>query len=79
VGPARAGRRRERSPPAAGRLTCSQTDNYWGTADPDEVAEWIWDGNDDPEIRSVVNSLPMADGPEAAERTTWSGVKALYR
>ena len=55
------------------------TGNYWGTTDPDTVAEWIWDGNDDSSIHSVVNYLPIADGPVPTDARTWSEVKALYK
>ena len=55
------------------------TGNYWGTTDPTVVAEWIWDGNDDSGIHSIVNYLPMADGEVSVESHTWSEVKALFR
>jgi len=53
--------------------------NYWGTQDPEEIATWILDGNDDHEIGFVVDFLPMADGPVSTERVTLDGIKALYR
>ncbi len=55
------------------------TGNYWGTTDVDSIAEWIWDGNDDPAIHSTVNYLPIADGPVPTENTTWSDVKTLFK
>ena len=53
--------------------------NYWGTTDPDEVADMIYDGNDDPFVEMVVDYLPIADGPLPTEETTWGGLKALYK
>lgn len=55
------------------------TGNYWGTTDPAEVAEMIWDINDDPTMNSIVNYLPMADGPLATEDISLDGLKAMFR
>ncbi len=55
------------------------TGNYWGTTNPDAIAEMIWDNNDDPTMTSIVDFLPMADGPVATEKTTLDGLKAMYR
>ena len=54
------------------------TGNYWGTPDPNQVAEWIWDGNDDPSIKAFVQYLPMSGGPIATETKSWGEVKTLY-
>lgn len=54
------------------------TNNYWGTTDTELIAEWIWDGNDDPEIHSVVNFQPIAGGEVPVELRTWSTVKGLF-
>ena len=53
--------------------------NYWGTTDPDEIAEWIYDGHDDPDVWMYVVYEPMADGPVPTESRSWSDVKALFR
>jgi len=55
------------------------TGNYWGTTDPDTVAEWIWDGNDDSSIHSIVEYIPMADGPVPTEDKSWTELKQMYR
>lgn len=55
------------------------TDNFWGTDDSEQVAEWIIDGNDDPSIHIFIDYLPMAGGPMGTDRTTLDGLKALYR
>ncbi len=34
-------------------VTNDLTNNYWGTSDPDSIAAWVWDYNDDPVTRSV--------------------------
>nr|MEE4269166.1 right-handed parallel beta-helix repeat-containing protein [Candidatus Krumholzibacteria bacterium] len=61
-------------------LQVDMTNNYWGTQDVDEIAEYIIDGNDPPYIVNFfVVFLPLADGPVATEAITLDGVKALYR
>lgn len=54
------------------------SENYWGTTDPEEVAAWIFDGNDDPAYHYVIDFLPMAD-VVAVESRTFSEVKSLFR
>ena len=54
--------------------------NYWGTDDPAQIAEWIWDIHDEPErTNATVIFEPFADQPVSTEARTWSDVKALYR
>lgn len=53
--------------------------NYWGTQDLEEIATWIYDWNDDPDVGFVINFEPIADGPVSTETMTLDGVKALYR
>ncbi len=53
--------------------------NYWGTTDTDSLDAWIWDGHDDPSVHSVVEYMPMADGPVPIETSTWGDVKAMFR
>jgi hypothetical protein len=61
-------------------LQVDMTNNYWGTQDVDEIAEYILDGNDPPYMINIfVDFLPLADGPVATEAITLDGVKALYR
>ncbi len=55
------------------------THNYWGTTDPAQIAEWIWDGNDDPSTWVIVDFEPFIGGPIPAESRTWGEVKDLYR
>ncbi|MFH2052780.1 MAG: right-handed parallel beta-helix repeat-containing protein, partial [bacterium] len=55
------------------------TRNYWGTTDAAQVAEWIWDGNDDPSLFATVLYQPMANGPVGSETTSWGDLKALWR
>ena len=62
-----------------GLVTHDLTGNYWGTTNPDSVASWIWDQNDDPANFSIVNFLPMADGPVPTENTSFGSIKAMFR
>ena len=44
------------------------TNNFWGTTDPAQIAEWILDGNDDPLHEGVViyEPFPPRDEIDAA-------------
>jgi len=53
--------------------------NYWGTADRDSIAAWIWDGNDDPEIHGFVDFVSASPVPLPAEKKSLGSVKSLYK
>ena len=53
--------------------------NYWGTTDLDEIAEYIIDGHDMPGVQMFVLYDPVADAPVAVEDLSWSTVKSLFR
>ncbi|MGD9546009.1 MAG: right-handed parallel beta-helix repeat-containing protein [Candidatus Krumholzibacteriia bacterium] len=36
--------------------------NFWGTEDGDQIAEWIYDGHDDPTVHAEVLYTPFATG-----------------
>jgi len=55
------------------------TGNYWGTDDADQIAEWIYDYNDDPSNYALVLYEPFEGGPVPTEQKTWSEVKSMYR
>ena len=55
------------------------TNNYWGTADPDSISAWIWDGVDDPELQTTVQFEPFLTSPVPAERKSMGGLKSLFR
>ena len=55
------------------------TQNWWGTTDLDEIAEWIYDGNDHENVNLYIEYEPILGGPVPTEQTTWSDLKALYR
>jgi parallel beta-helix repeat protein len=56
------------------------TDNYWGTTDGDQIAEWILDGHDQPNtINAFVEYEPFASAPIGTEQQSWGRVKELYR
>ncbi len=54
-------------------------DNYWGTTDTALLDQFIYDGNDDPDVDIYVDYLPLADGPVTTEGATWGKVKSLFR
>ena len=55
------------------------TNNYWGTTDPEEISQWIFDGHDSDDVSIYVDFLPLADGPVHTESTTFDGLKAMFR
>jgi len=55
------------------------SNNYWGTTDTGLIDDWIWDGNDDPEVHAFVDYEPFAGQPIPTEQRTWGEVKNLYR
>ncbi len=59
------------------------TMNWWGTTDPDEIADHIWDCNDDPGILNCVVFEPCCDAPGCpitpVESLTWGAIKGMYR
>lgn len=54
------------------------TNCYWGTDDEDQIAAWIWDSNDDPDLCCEVDFVPFQGGV-AVDNQTWSEVKGLFR
>jgi hypothetical protein len=53
--------------------------NYWGTTDADEIATYIIDGHDLPNVNMFVLFEPFLSGPVRTEQKTWSEVKGLFR
>ena len=53
------------------------TNCYWGTDSEAQIAEWIWDSNDDPDLCCTVDFIPF-EGPVATEPRSWSAVKGLF-
>ncbi len=63
-----------------GMTTITATRNWWGSDDPSEIAETIFDANDpgSGDCNAVVNFADwLAQTP--VEPTTWGRLKALYR
>ena len=54
------------------------TNNYWGTDDANQIAEWIWDAVDDPDLSCTVDYIPF-EGVVAIESRTWSDVKSMFK
>lgn len=58
------------------------TGNYWGTDDPDQIAEWINDYHDQPDDRSyqiIVDYIPFEAESTPVAQKSLSGVKRLFR
>ena len=59
------------------------TMNWWGTTDPDLIAEHIWDCNDDPGLGVCILFDPFCKNPNCeptlVEPVTWGAIKLLYR
>ena len=53
--------------------------NYWGTDDPEQVAQWIYDGADDPDLAIEVQYLPFSAEPMPTESTTLGGFRSMFR
>ncbi len=53
--------------------------NDWGTTNGAEIATWIWDGHDDPEIQACVLYEPFVGQPQRTVQASWGEVKASYR
>jgi len=54
------------------------TMNYWGTTNVEEIADWITDGNDSPDINLYIEFEPMADGPVQVKSHSLSRIKTLF-
>ncbi len=53
--------------------------NYWGTDDPEQVAQWIYDGADDPDLAIEVQYLPFSAEPMPTEPSTLGGFRSMFR
>jgi hypothetical protein len=54
------------------------SDNYWGTTDLDQIAEWIWDSRDNAALQSTVEFLPIEEDSVPVETRSWSDVKGFW-
>jgi Right handed beta helix region len=54
--------------------------NYWGTSDPAQIAEWIFDVNDFPQFPEAIPVAfePFLEQSVATETTTMGSIKALF-
>ena len=59
--------------------TYDLTGNWWGTTDGDQIAAWIYDANDNPQVGTVVQYVPFLDHPVGTERKTLGGIKGMFR
>jgi len=54
------------------------TNNYWGTTDPAQIAEWIHDANDDPQVTGVVLFEPFAEQSVPTAKSSIGRLKSRY-
>lgn len=55
------------------------TDNWWGTADPDSIQAWIFDGNDNPDSGYIIDWQPYKGQPVATEKKSMGSLRALFK
>lgn len=66
--------------PVANPLTFDMTNNWWGTANPDSIQAWIYDGNDQPtRPYYFIDWEPYRSVPVSSEKRSLGGVKSLFR
>jgi Right handed beta helix region len=53
--------------------------NYWGTTDPQEIQNLIWDASDDSTTMATVIYEPFANQSVSNEKKTVSGLKGMFR
>jgi len=54
------------------------TNNYWGTTEPAQIAEWIHDANDDPQVTGVVLFEPFAEQSVPTAKSSIGRLKSRY-
>lgn len=65
---------------AASAVHFDMTNNWWGTADPDSIQAWIFDGNDQPERPYYfIDWMPFKSEPVGTQKRSLGGVKSMYR
>jgi hypothetical protein len=66
-----------------GRDDYDMTMNWWGTTDPQLIAERIWDCHDDPELGTCILFDPFCTNPGCEptliENQSWGAIKTIYR
>jgi len=53
--------------------------NYWGTSDPDSIAAWIYNEEDDPLLNIHTFIEPFYDHPIPNEKASTGDLKRAYR
>jgi hypothetical protein len=60
-------------------VTHDLRNNYWGTSDPDSLAAWIVDINDDPSVLATVLYDPFSPISVPVEKKSLGSFKAMFR
>jgi hypothetical protein len=57
------------------------TNNFWGTADLDTIATYIWDHNDNSNLSVTIDYEPISADPLPIEtgKKSFGGIKAMFR
>ena len=55
------------------------SNNYWGSAEADSIAAWIWDENDDSHVQGEVVFEPFSPVPLPDEKKSLGDVKRMFR
>lgn len=58
--------------------TIDLTNNFWGTDDPAQIAEWIYDRNDSTNTWLLVDYQPFYGQPVSTTETSFGKVKAAF-
>ena len=62
----------------SGDCHVEMTNNYWGTDSEEQIADWVYDSNDDPDRCCTVDFIPFHSESMPTEAKSWSSVKGLF-
>lgn len=59
-------------------VTISMENNYWNYQHADLISRYIWDFNDDPDLKVIIDFEPFAGGSVPAKEESWGSLKAMF-